>query len=62
MVPAWPSAPYWPMLYPAGYKAASFIKKVMVLPKSQQVVLPGRLGVVLPPSDILAVRFDFTLL
>ena len=61
MVSAWSSAPYWPMLYPAGYKAANFIKKVTVLPKSQQVVLPGRLEAVLPPSDILAVHFDFTL-
>ena len=60
MVPAWPSAPYWPMLYPAGRDAASFVKEVMVLPKSQQVVLPGRLGAVLPLSDILAVCFDFT--
>ena len=60
MVPAWPSAPYWPMLYPAGRDAASFVKEVMVLPKSQQVVLPGRLGAVLPLSDILGLCFDFS--
>ena len=59
IMPAWPSAPYWPMLYPAGCEIASFIKEVWVLPKSQQMVLPGRLDEILPASDLLVVRCDF---
>ena len=59
IMPTWPSAPYWPMLYPARCEMASFIKEVWVSPKSQQVVLPGRLGEILPASDLLVVRFDF---
>ena len=60
IVPAWPSAPFWPMLYPDGCNTASFIKEIVVLPKSQQVVLPGRTGGILPSCDILAVLFEFS--
>ena len=60
IIPAWPSAPFWPILFPNGWESASFIRETMLLPKSQQVVLPGRSGGSLPSCDILAVRFEFS--
>ena len=59
VVPAWPSAPFWPVLYPSGCQSASFIKETVTLLKSQPVVLPGRSGGSLPSCDVLAIRFEF---
>ena len=59
IVPAWPSAPFWPVLYPNGCEEASFIKETMLLPKSHPTILPGRSGGILPSCDVLAIRFEF---
>ena len=32
VVPAWPSAPFWPILFPGGEAAAKFIRDTIVLP------------------------------
>ena len=59
IVPAWPSAPFWPVLYLNGCEEASFIKETMRLPKSHPTILPGRSGGILPSCDVLAIRFEF---
>ena len=59
-MPAWPSAPFWPGLYPNGCEPAGFIKETVLLSKSQRVVLSGRSGGTLPSFDILAIRFEFS--
>ena len=59
IVPAWPSAPFWPVLYPNGCEEASFIKETMLLPKSHPTILPGRSGGILPSCDVLAICFEF---
>ena len=60
ILPCWPSAPYWPMIYPDGHSTADFITDLKVLRASLYPVLPGRMGSCLPACDMLAVRFDFT--
>ena len=59
VVPAWPSAPFWPILFPGGETAAKFIRDTIVLTGLGQVILPGRQGSILPVCDPLAIRFDF---
>jgi len=56
VVPSWPSAPFWPILFP---ERALFVKDVMVLSKQHQALLPGRQGDILPVCDLLAIHFNF---
>jgi len=62
IVPRWLSAPFWPMLFPDGSHPAPFIRKVVVIDKSECLLIPGRSGDNLfkgPPStDLLAIRVD----
>ena len=58
--PCWPSAPYWPMIYPDGIVTADFITAIKVFQALLCPVLPGRSGNSLPSCDVLAVYFDFT--
>ena len=44
LVPQWPSAPFWPMIFPNSTGLASFVSEYVVIPKSQLIVHPGRLG------------------
>ena len=59
VVPAWPSAPFWPIIFPGKDKTAVFIRDIIVLPKFSPVLLPGRQGCILPACDLLFIRFDF---
>ena len=60
IVPSWPSAPFWPMLFPTFNKAAWFVRDMLVMP-SEQVLLPGKQGNILPLCDLLAIAFDFSI-
>ena len=60
VVPSWPSAPFWPMLFPSLGTVASFVAGVKVLAKSELVVIPGKSGSNLfngpPNTDMLALK------
>ena len=60
IVPKWPSAPFWPMLYPAADQMAPFVTDVKVLQKDELVLIPGRSGSNLfngaPNTDMLAIK------
>lgn len=65
VVPAWPSAPFWPLLFPWGGVTPAFIQEVWPLPLFDNVLVPGRSGAVLfkgnrPTTDILAIQCDFS--
>ena len=64
VIPCWPSAPFWPMLYPDG-QAAKFVVGVFELPQSNVLFLPGKSGRVLfngevPNTKVFALRCDFS--
>ena len=63
LVPQWPSAPFWPMLFPNGIDPANFVSDYVVIHKSEVVVHPGRLGSSLfkgaPNTNFLALRLNF---
>ena len=63
LVPQWPSAPFWPMLFPNGADPAVFISDYVLNPKSEVVVHPGRLGSNLfknaPNTNLLALHLSF---
>ena len=63
VVPNWPSAPYWPMLFPEKDERLPGIVETMTIDKSEVVICPGRSGVTLfkrtPNTDLLAIRLDF---
>ena len=44
LVPEWPSAPFWPILFPDGYHADVFVTDKEVIDKTKLVVHPGKLG------------------
>ena len=60
VVPEWPSAPFWPMLFPKFGEAASFITETRTLTPDTFVVIPGRRGASLfagyPNTKMLALR------
>ena len=64
LVPQWYSAPYWPLLFPDGNHPAEFVKKLLVLPTWQSLILPGVLGSTLfsgtPHVVMWALRLDFS--
>ena len=63
IVPQWPSAPFWPMLFPAANTTAKFVVDVCQLPDVEWLLLPGRSGKTLfsgpPNTNILALRMKF---
>ena len=64
VVPAWPSAPFWPILCPMGSQFADFVKEVIELPLSEKLFLPSRSGAVLfggnePNTPVYALRCQF---
>ena len=63
VVPKWPSAPYWPMLFPSKDKRLQSIVSTLAIDKSEVVICPGRSGVGLfkgtPNTDLIAIRLDF---
>ena len=62
VVPRWPSAPFWPMLFPDGQIPAPFVIGVQVLHQSAHLVVPGRSGSCLfkgdPNTHLLALRLE----
>ena len=44
IVPRWPSAPFWPVLFPSRGSVAPYIVDVKVLSKSEVVIIPGKSG------------------
>ena len=65
VVPAWKSAPFWPLLCPDGHELgfASCVLEALVLPNRGDLIVPGRLGSVLPVDycQVLAFRIAFLL-
>ena len=63
LIPEWPSAPFWPILYPDGYHADVFVTDKEVIDKSELVIHPGKLGANIfkgiPNTNFLALRLDF---
>ena len=56
LVPAWQSAPYWPLLFPYGTYQASWICEALMFPWSEDLIVSGRSGAKLPATGVLAVR------
>ena len=63
VVPQWPSAVFWLMLFPDGCTIAWFIQEVRVLDKTNMVICLGKRGSNLfgstPNTNLLAIRLDF---
>ena len=41
VIPQWPSAPFWPLLFPNGSDPADFVTEWVELPNSEALFLPG---------------------
>ena len=63
LIPEWPSAPFWPMLFPDGHHTEAFVTDKEVIDKSDLVVHPRNSGANLfkgvPNANFLALRLDF---
>ena len=64
VVPHWESAPFWPLLCPSGNEWASFVVGEGLLPLSEELIKPGRMGSALfggkfPNSELMVLRVDF---
>ena len=60
IVPRWPSAPFWPLIFSDGCARAPFITEEKILDCSPHLVVPGQSGSSLfkgtPNTDFLALR------
>ena len=60
VVPKWPSAPFWPILFPDGCSPAPFVSEEKTLDRSSPLVVAGQSGSSLfkgvPNTDLLALR------
>ena len=63
LIPEWPSAPFWPILFPDGYHAEVSVSDKEVIDKADLVLHSGKLGANLfkgvPHTNFLALRLDF---
>ena len=63
VVPEWPSAPFWPMIFPTAGNLASFITDLVVLDKSDPLLHPGRSGANLfdgaPNTNFIVLQISF---
>ena len=63
IVPQWPSAPFWPMLFASGSKVSQNIMTTEVIDKEQVIICRGGSGSRLfskePNTNLLAVRLKF---
>ena len=65
LVPNWPSATFWPMLFTTNTESElpASVKATLVIDKSEVVICPGRSGASLfkelPNTDMLALRLEF---
>jgi len=59
----WPSASFWPVLFPEGGLPADFVQEVIQLPSCDWALVPGFTGKTLfngpPNTDLLALRISF---
>ena len=64
VVPRWPLAPFWPMLFPDGCTQAPFVIGEKTLDRSTHLVVAGHSDGNLfkgaPNTDLLALRLDCT--
>ena len=58
VVPAWPSAPYCPLLFPFALVQKPWIVDMVYLPWFEGLITPGRCGSSLPKADLLAIKVD----
>lgn len=63
LVPYWPSAVFWPMIYNDSDRFADFVLDVIELPQVQDTIIPGRRGhsiaMANPSFKMLALKFQF---
>ena len=63
VVPEWPSAPFWPIIFPTAGTPASFITDSVVLDKADLLLHPGRTGANLfhgePNTNFIALQISF---
>ena len=63
ITPQWPSAPFWPLLFPNGWDPVDFVVDWLELPSSETLFLPGKLGsnlfYGLLNTPVLALRLQF---
>ena len=41
IAPKWPSAPFWPLLFPNGTHPAGFVSNIWELPRMEYLIMPG---------------------
>ena len=44
VIPHWPSAPFWPILFPVGSHPQKWVQQMAEPPNSQELFLPGMSG------------------
>ena len=44
IIPQWPSAPFWPLLFPGGAQPAKCVQQILELPRRAALFLPGQMG------------------
>ena len=63
IIPQWPSAPFWPLIFSEGGQPAKFVIEVIRLPAVDWILVPGRSGKTLftgpPNTSMLALRLVF---
>ena len=62
MLPCWPSAPFWPMIYPDGVEPVEpeeFIRDLRIFPNDCQPVITGVSGHAFPACDMIALQCCF---
>lgn len=63
IIPQWPSAPFWPLIFPEGGQPAKFVIEGIRLPAVDWILVPGRSGKTLftgpPNTSMLALSLVF---
>ena len=65
VIPQWPSAPFWPILFPSESRPAESVQQIVELPRKADLSLPGQSGSSVfkstPNVAVLALRLKFGL-
>ena len=63
IAPCWPSAPFWPLLFPGEGLSADFVQEFTQLPTYDWLLIPGFTGRTLfngpPNTNLLALWLSF---
>ena len=63
VIPQWPSAPFWPLLFPSESRPAECVQQILELPRRVDLFLPGLSGSSVfkgtPNVAVLALRLKF---